>query len=457
MIPKIIHYCWFGGGAIPEEYEEYIAGWETMHPGWEIKQWNEQNSPMDLPYIINALENSKWANVSNLVRFYALYNYGGIYLDTDIKVIKSLDTFLSESCFLGFETEKDGDGNFWVNNAVCGATKKHAFVKYCFKAIQEQYDGTEAANLSAPVIVTKILKEKWGLKEYGYQKLGDLQLFPLEFFYPIKGFESYKTKKVTAETNIDSNTYTIHAWGRSWYSREMFIKDIESLQEYSTDLNTLVNSYKIDVERLTTENRALIESNEKKDKFIEEIKQDIIEQEGDHKNFQSLQSELVSLKQIIQEQKQTFENEYTSLKSEIALQNILVKSVLEILNQTNEQLVRERQAAKQHLQILQEMLKVQTDSYKEGFQEILINQKDYKNELKSLRDNIEEQNDLINSSKEDQTQKDELLQRVIIESANNNKLAEKLMADIKYYQDLVNYYQKNFENQSLWKLMRKKI
>src|SRR5690349_18123211 len=158
MLPKVIHYCWFGESDIPEDYKKIITEWEVLHPGWTIKRWDESNTPMSLPYIKKAREHNNWANISNYARLYALGREGGIYLDTDMKVLKPLDELLSNDCFLGFESGNDGSNDFWVNNAIMGATAGHPFVSECEQCILEQFDGTEQANLSSPQLVTAVLK-----------------------------------------------------------------------------------------------------------------------------------------------------------------------------------------------------------------------------------------------------------------------------------------------------------
>ncbi|WP_062542109.1 glycosyltransferase [Rufibacter tibetensis] len=271
MIPKIFHYCWFGGQELPEEYQDYINGWKSFHPDWELKKWDETNSPMELPYIMNAQRLGNYANISNLVRFYALKEFGGIYLDTDIKVIKSLEGLLSSECFLGFESNNTETGEYWLNNAVLGSVPNHKFVNQCINELQRQFDGSEKANLSAPVLVTNVLKEAWGLQDYGCQILNGIHLYPVEFFYPIRGFESYKAKMDVTDEILYPNAYTIHCWGRAWYSREMFVKDIEVLQEYTSDLvkqnaqlqeeyNSKEFNFKAEISSLENENENLKQS-----------------------------------------------------------------------------------------------------------------------------------------------------------------------------------------------------
>lgn len=86
MIPKIIHYCWFGGNPLPEDAKKYIESWRKYCPGYEIKEWNESNFDINCcDYVREAYEAKKWAFVSDYARFYILYQYGGLYFDTDVE------------------------------------------------------------------------------------------------------------------------------------------------------------------------------------------------------------------------------------------------------------------------------------------------------------------------------------------------------------------------------------
>ena len=103
-IPKIIHYVWFGKGEKDERTKKCIESWKKYLPDYEIKEWNEDNFPMNYnDFFIQAYENKKWAFAIDVARLYALYNEGGIYMDTDVEVYKPLDEFLNEEGFTGFE------------------------------------------------------------------------------------------------------------------------------------------------------------------------------------------------------------------------------------------------------------------------------------------------------------------------------------------------------------------
>lgn len=107
MIPKIIHYCWMSGEPFPELIRDCIDSWKAKLPDYKIIEWNSQNFDYNIiPYTKEAMEKKKYAFVSDYVRLYALYKYGGIYLDSDIKVLKSFDSLLNDKAFTGFESKE---------------------------------------------------------------------------------------------------------------------------------------------------------------------------------------------------------------------------------------------------------------------------------------------------------------------------------------------------------------
>ena len=125
MIPKKIHYIWLGGNPLPEEYKKYIEGWQKYCPDYEIKRWDETNLDIDLfNYCRQAYDNKKWAFASDVFRYYVLYKEGGIYLDTDVELLKPLDSFLKEKLFLGFEKKE-----FVAPGLILGAEKGNEIIK----------------------------------------------------------------------------------------------------------------------------------------------------------------------------------------------------------------------------------------------------------------------------------------------------------------------------------------
>lgn len=246
MIPKIIHYCWFGGNSLPPQTLAYIESWKRNFPDYELKEWNESNSPMHIDYMQQAYENENWANLSNFVRLYAIKEYGGIYFDTDIEVLKPFD-FLEEGvCYLCLDSKPDAF-KYLVNNAVIVADKGNSFIRFCVESFLFQFDGLESADLSSPVFITREL-EKMGFK--GNPGLyNGVHVLPNYFFYPASWNEKFELSMVT------DNTYTIHYCEASWLklgmdNRTQTIQLIKDLDNYKNKYRKL-KSGKITFQELT--------------------------------------------------------------------------------------------------------------------------------------------------------------------------------------------------------------
>lgn len=210
MIPKIIHYCWFGKKPIPDVFANYIQGWKLLLPDYEFMLWNEDNSPLQLPYLATALAYQKWANASNLIRLWALHQHGGIYLDTDVELIKNLDPILNNHCFFGKEM---GQKRIYVNNAVMGAEPGHWFIKKCWISLLYHFDGTEKANLSSPVLTTRLLEEIDRIVNDEAQRIEDIHLFPSSVFHPRSWFDPDPAE-------IKADTLGIHHYAKTWADEE---------------------------------------------------------------------------------------------------------------------------------------------------------------------------------------------------------------------------------------------
>jgi mannosyltransferase OCH1-like enzyme len=212
MIPRKIHYCWFGQGARSPLILKCMESWKRMMPEYEIKEWNESNSPMEVACVKDAHRKKLWSKVSNYVRLAALSQEGGIYLDTDVEVLKSFDPLLGHSSFLGFQQEREHTD--WLNNAVFGSVAGHPFLENCMDATLEAYE--EGKTFSrAPVITTDVLR-RMGLKKYGRQSLGGVEIYPLEYFYPFPWWGSYHPDCVKEVT------YCVHHWEISWKRQRLW-------------------------------------------------------------------------------------------------------------------------------------------------------------------------------------------------------------------------------------------
>lgn len=123
MIPKVIHYCWFGGNPLPKELQDYIDTWKEKCPDYEIKCWNESNYDYTKnEYMKQAFEKGKWGFVSDYVGYDVVYKYGGIYLDTDVEVIKNFDDLLENKIFMGIESNENG---YFINPGLAFGAEKN--------------------------------------------------------------------------------------------------------------------------------------------------------------------------------------------------------------------------------------------------------------------------------------------------------------------------------------------
>lgn len=237
MIPKIIHYCWYGDKPLPDLANQCIASWKKFMPDYELILWNEVNSSMDHPYMQKAYKEKKWANLSNYTRLYALLQMGGWYFDTDVEVLRTPDlTKFKESCFLCLET-KPGEIPYMVNNAVIATEANHPFIAQCFDAIGKQFDGSELANLSSPVLTTNELI-KIGFKGKP-SVFGNVRVFSNEYFYPSSWFETFNDSMAT------KNTICVHYNDVSWLSSDrVTIAEFKDLEKKHAKLKFEYRQYK---------------------------------------------------------------------------------------------------------------------------------------------------------------------------------------------------------------------
>lgn len=265
-IPHVIHYCWFGGKPVPRSARKCIDSWKEYFPGWEIKQWNESNYDVwKIPYIAQAYDAKKYAFVSDYARFDILYQYGGVYFDTDVEVIKPFDDILARGAFMGLEqgggkreaseNRKQGIEAVCVVSSVSkeeidsetepstGEDKKGAVSletgRICadgeagranpglgiaaapglgmYREILDYYgkhpfylqDGR--INPEAVVRITTKFLLKYGMKDVGgIQRVGEVTVYPPEYFNPLNS--------VTGELVITEKTHSIHRYTASWLS-----------------------------------------------------------------------------------------------------------------------------------------------------------------------------------------------------------------------------------------------
>lgn len=215
MIPKILHYCWFGHNPFPPIIEKCLATWQEILPDYEIKRWDESNFDVyQNTYIKEAYDNKKYAFVSDFARFDILYKEGGIYLDTDVEVLKPFDIFLENKMFTGFENEKSV-----APGLILGAVPEMDLIKTLrdhYKDKSFLYPNGMFNTESVVAIMTKLLQKKGLVLNGKYQNIEEMIIYPVEYFSP-KGYD-------TGKLLITDNTYTIHHYAGSWLSTKDLIK-----------------------------------------------------------------------------------------------------------------------------------------------------------------------------------------------------------------------------------------
>lgn len=214
MIPKKIHYCWFGGKELPELAKKCIASWEKFCPDYEIIRWDESNFDINAcRYVKEAYENKKFAFVTDYVRLYAMYTQGGIYMDTDVELTKKLDVFLDNHGFSGFESEAHiptgimaGEKNFALFEELLSYYTDRAFVLG---------DGTLDTTTNV-IIITQMLTEKGFIPNGKFQVVDGFALYPQDVFCPYDN--------ATGILHKTENTAAIHWFNKSWVSPSVRIR-----------------------------------------------------------------------------------------------------------------------------------------------------------------------------------------------------------------------------------------
>lgn len=207
MIPKTIHYCWFGRGKMPKLANKCIRSWKIHCPEYTIKEWNEDNFDLDMyPYVREAYDRRKYAFVTDVVRLYALYHEGGIYMDTDVEVLKPLDQFLNHTAFSGFEDDEN------VPTGIMASEKEGTWAKENLDYYMGRHfikeDGSYD-NTTNVVTITNYMLKRGLHRNNTFQDFPNLiTIYPKDFFCPL----SWKGK----EGIITDNTITIHHFAGSW-------------------------------------------------------------------------------------------------------------------------------------------------------------------------------------------------------------------------------------------------
>ena len=214
MIPQKIHYCWMSGEPYPELVEKCIESWKTILPEYEIIEWNKENFDYKTNmYCREAYQKKKWAFVSDFVRIKVLYDYGGIYLDSDIEVFKKFDDLLNNDAFTGFEN------NEAIGPWLLASRAGNPLFKMFLKAYENRHfilpDGDMDLTPN-PLILTPIL-QKYGLVLNGKtQYLKNITIYSQKYFCP----KDFSTGKI----NLCKDNYAIHYFNGGWLPIQQRVK-----------------------------------------------------------------------------------------------------------------------------------------------------------------------------------------------------------------------------------------
>lgn len=211
MIPKIIHYCWFGRGEKPKLAQKCIASWKKYCPDYEIIEWNEDNFDINCtPYTRMCYEQKKYAFLTDYARLVIIEKYGGLYFDTDVEVLRSFDDLLANDAFFGFETN-----NFINTGEGFGAEKECDLVKLMLSEYDQVLDGMHGF-IGCPILNTSAVK-KVGFELNGLtQKKDGIVLFAPDYFNPYDD--------PTGTLHKTEHTYSIHWYGKSWLDKKTVLR-----------------------------------------------------------------------------------------------------------------------------------------------------------------------------------------------------------------------------------------
>lgn len=201
MIPKIIHYCWLSNDPIPNNLQKYMQTWKEKLPDYEFMLWNFERFDINSSiWVKQAFEKKKYAFAADYIRLFAVYHYGGIYMDMDVEVVKSFNDLIQKDYLLGFES------NIGIEAGIFGAAPKAQWIKICL----DYYKNKEFINrdgsfndMPLPKIMFKVLNEK-------YIQTDLLNIYPIDYLTA----KSFKTGKI----KVTPNTHTIHHFAGSWKS-----------------------------------------------------------------------------------------------------------------------------------------------------------------------------------------------------------------------------------------------
>ena len=217
MIPKIIHYCWFGGTPLPNLAIKCIESWKKYCPEYEIREWNEKNFDLNYcEYVREAASVGKWAFVSDYARFQILYKYGGIYFDTDVELIRSIADILENGSFMGVEKPLNASKN--LNYMIApglgiAVEREMPIINEILHLYENEHYILKNGSINKKTVLDYVTEV---FQKYGYegnnhkQEINGITVYPDDYFCPM----NYSTGLLS----ITENTRSIHHYGMSWKS-----------------------------------------------------------------------------------------------------------------------------------------------------------------------------------------------------------------------------------------------
>jgi hypothetical protein len=222
-IPKTIHYCWFGGTPIREDFAGYIAGWKKFCPDYDIVRWDESNYDVKKnEYMYEAHKNKKWAFVPDYARLDIIYRYGGVYLDTDVEIVRNIDDLLCDEAFCGFESQL-----YIANGLGFGSVSGFPLMAEQMEIYGELSFVNEDGSLNlvpAPVHQTKLFVSKGMKQDNTLQKIEGMTVYPSDVLSPL----SFETGSLFAT----KNTYAVHHYASTWFDADMHDEKRKKHQMY---------------------------------------------------------------------------------------------------------------------------------------------------------------------------------------------------------------------------------
>lgn len=225
MIPKIIHFCWLSGEPFPDLVQKCISSWKKNMPDFEFICWTSENFDISsVNFVREAVECKKWAFASDYIRLYALYTYGGIYLDSDVFVLKSFEPLLNNRAFSSIEyCVSSNNYSCNIEAAIIGAEKGHPWIKDCLEQYKERPFILEDGSYNQviiPEIVANVSESLYGfVKKPCCQKISE----------GVAIYSPYVLAHAYIERNTIRDTYAIHLCEGSWYTKKKVRNRLKTL------------------------------------------------------------------------------------------------------------------------------------------------------------------------------------------------------------------------------------